>query len=146
MLVRPLALFLALACLAAGCTKPKNSVTPSKEEAHEGLHGGFLFASPDHKYHLEFKRESEKIYLWVLDGQARKEVPIEAPSLTVVVKESNTRVECKADPETPPKAGEKAKSSRFSAAADKLGKEVKPDKLEIEGEIDGKAYTFRPDK
>lgn len=127
---------MGLAVLVTGCNdSAKPPKTPSKAgHVHptEGPHGGALVEWGAEEYHLELLLDHSKkeVTVYVLDGDAKKVVPIKAETLTMTV--TNVKppvtVTLKANPDTGDAAGS---SSRFIGTHEVLAKEV-------EGEINGK--------
>src|SRR3982751_3555980 len=76
----------------AGCTKPAGPAKGKVEEqshdhAHHGPHNGHLMEIGEEEYHAEWTHDdSGKITFYVLDSDAKKEVPIAADELTIDVK------------------------------------------------------------
>ena len=57
------------------------------DHAHEGPHGGHLIELGEEEYHGEWTHdESGKITVYILDGAAKKTVPIAAEKVTIDVK------------------------------------------------------------
>lgn len=108
-----------------------------------GPHGGALGEAGDEKYHTEFlvNHEKKQTTVYVLDGTAKKAMPIAADTLTLTLTnvEPKATVLLKADPEP---GDPKGKSSRFVGTSEPLGKE-----MEFKGEITGKVgdtpYTWK---
>jgi hypothetical protein len=56
------------------------------DHAHHGPHGGDLMAIGDEEYHAEWTHDEEgKITFYILDAEAKKEVPIAAEKITIDV-------------------------------------------------------------
>jgi hypothetical protein len=56
------------------------------DHAHHGPHGGDLMAIGDEEYHAEWTHDEEgKITFYILDAQAKAEVPIAAEKITIDV-------------------------------------------------------------
>jgi hypothetical protein len=94
-------LFSLVPCLLAGCgsNDKKGAQEGGQEHAHEhdhaetGPHNGHLveLAEPGkeskEEFHVEWDhKENGEITVWILDGKAKKEVPIRADSLFIDVK------------------------------------------------------------
>src|SRR5262245_45027494 len=139
------ALVTALAVGCSGSSQPKKEGGKKPEESHEeeGPHGGTLFATPDHKYHLELVAGKGKpAVLYVLDNKVKNAVPTAAETFTLTAPgEKPLKVEFKA------KRGEGAtKASEFTAKEGEIPEKMDLEKVEISGEIDGKPYHFKLDK
>lgn len=100
----------AVACYFSGC----NSASPTADKdtgkateeghdhsheghdhdhdhAHEGPHGGHLIELGDEEYHGEWTHDEEgKVTIYILDGAAKKTVPIAAETVTIEVKIGDT--------------------------------------------------------
>jgi len=82
-----------------GCDQPANHTEKSPvkkddhdhEHAHHGPHDGHIAEFGDHEYHLEWTHDdaSGKVSLYVLDGEAKKEVRIGAEELVIVTKQED---------------------------------------------------------
>jgi hypothetical protein len=137
------------ATLLGGCSSsappPAKDGAKKHEEPHggEGPHGGTLFATPDHKYHVELKAEKGKpTILYVLDSRARKAIPTAAETFTLMVKRDKpVKVEFK-----PERGKGETKATQFTAPADKIPEKMDMEKVEISGQIAGKPYHFTLDK
>jgi hypothetical protein len=91
---------LGLAVLAAiwlaGCIKPANQRGAPKgaeahdhehDHAHHGPHHGHLMEIGEEQYHAEWTHdESGKVTFYILDAEAKKEVPISADEIVIDVK------------------------------------------------------------
>jgi hypothetical protein len=53
---------------------------------HTGPHGGHIGVIGDEKYHYEWTHDAGKVTIYILDAEGKKEVPIEAETLTIEVK------------------------------------------------------------
>jgi hypothetical protein len=147
-----LALALALV-LGAGCssskTPAKNGKQNPKQEAEEAPHGGTLFATPDHNYHLELKMEKGKpAILYVLAKNAADSVPMAARSLVLKVKgDKAVNIEFLPDRQKKDPEGE---ASQFTAPADKMPENLNLEKVEISTEVkkgtETIPYHFKLDK
>jgi len=138
-----------LLSLTAGCSgQSSDQKKELKKDEGEGLHGGVLFApgKGQHTYHLELsKPEKDKpAYLYVLNSNANKHVPITAKSIEMEIKgDKPQKIEFKAESQE----GEpKDESSRFTAAAGKVPDKLDLSKVEFHAEIKGKQYHFVEDK
>jgi hypothetical protein len=93
----PLPLALVAALYLAGCNRNGgDAVKPDGDKAEEhdhdhahGPHGGALVElGTDEKYHAEWAtEESGKVTVWILDGEAKAEVPIGAETITIATKD-----------------------------------------------------------
>jgi hypothetical protein len=122
---------MALVIVAVGCSEEEGSNatatsgagssgsadTSHDEGGHEhpseGPHHGSLIEFGDHEYHGEFVHDDESITIYILDGEAAEQVPIEAESITLnVTPEEGDPVqhELTADPDEGDPEGQ---SSRF---------------------------------
>ena len=126
--------------LAAGCPTPRTSKdkTPAKglakDPPEKGAHGGALAEwDESDETHAEFTVDHDKkqATVYVLDGEAKKAVPIPAESLTLSLTNTKPPVEItlKADPQ---EGDPKGQASRFTGTHEALGKE-----MEFEGKISG---------
>jgi hypothetical protein len=91
-------LFLPLTAAAgvwlAGCNPPASSQGSGSggeahehEHAHHGPHGGHLMEIGEEEYHAEWTHEeSGKVTFYILDAEAKKEVPIAAEEIAIEVK------------------------------------------------------------
>src|SRR5260221_6394376 len=81
----------------AGCTSPANHSEKAPQagnahdhehdHAHHGPHNGHLMEIGDEEYHAEWTHdESGKVTFYILDGEAKKEVPIAAEEIVIDVK------------------------------------------------------------
>ena len=142
------AFFAAAALLAAGCpggkdTKSTGSAPGAGKHEHpeEGPHGGALAEWGEEEFHIEFKADPGKkqATVYILDGAAKKVVPIEAETVMLVIKnvQPPANITLKADPQ---KDDPKGKSSRFVGTHDALAKEMEF-KGEISGKVGAKAYA-----
>ena len=138
-----------LLSLAAGCSgKASDQTKEPKKGEDEGLHGGTLFApgKGQHTYHLELsKPEKDKpVYLYVLNSNANKHVPISAKTIEMEIKgDKPQKIEFKAESQ---EGDQKDESSRFTAPAGKVPDKLDLSKVEIHVEIKGKQYHFLEDK
>lgn len=142
------ACFALVSALLLGCsstTPPAKDGAKKNGEEHgeKGPHGGTLFATPDHKYHLELVAEKGKpATLYVLDSRVKNAVPTAAETFTLTIKgDKPVKVTFKA------KRGEGlTKASEFTAGEGEMPETVDFEKVEISGEIDGKPYHFKLDE
>jgi hypothetical protein len=134
-------LTLALALAAAGCSGGSQKDEKKGESGgHKPPHGGTLFATTDHKIHLELVLDDKTATLYALDKNVKKASPLKTDKLTLEVKgDKPVKVEFapSKDKEDPADA-----CSRFTAARDKLPKDIDFDSVEISGEVGGKPYSF----
>src|SRR5205823_4192600 len=89
------ALTALVALWLAGCNSTANhsEKTPKADEAHDhehhhhGPHNGHLMELGEEEYHAEWTHdESGKVIFYILDSDAKKEVPIAADEITIDVK------------------------------------------------------------
>ncbi|MCI0456225.1 MAG: hypothetical protein L0Z62_04495 [Gemmataceae bacterium] len=145
-------LALALLLPVSGCSKkdadqPKDDQAKGKgtedegkrkkhkhEHAEEGPNGGALAEWGDEKYHAEFlpDHKQQQATVWILDGHAKKYVPIEAKTIQLTLTNVTPPVDVtlKADPQ---KTDPEGKSSRYVGTHQILAKE-----MEFKGTISGK--------
>jgi hypothetical protein len=85
----------AVAVWVGGCNRaanhsekaPKDGVAKEHDHAHHGPHGGHLMEIGEEQYHAEWTHnESGKVTFYILDGEAKKEVPIAAEEIAIDVK------------------------------------------------------------
>lgn len=111
------------------------------DHADEGPHGGALAEWGAEEYHAEFTVDHGKkqATVYLLDGKAKKAVPIQTESITLTIKNVKppASITLKADPQ---KEDPKGTSSRFVGQHDALAKEMEFDG-EISGKVGDKAYT-----
>src|SRR5437667_10819174 len=123
-----------LLSLAAGCSgKASDQTKEPKKDEDEGLHDGILFApgKGQHTYHLELsKPEKDKpVYLYVLNSNANKHVPISAKTSKMEIKgDRPQKIEFKAESQ---KEDPEDESSRFTAPAGKDPCKLDISKVEI---------------
>lgn len=139
--------FLAAVVVAlAGCTSheapTKDTKAPAADKGRpddhghpeEGPHGGALAEWGEEEYHAEFTVDHGKkqATVYILDGSAKKAVPIQAETLSLIIKnvQPPAASTLKAEPQ---KDDPKGMASRFVGQHDALAKE-----MEFEGEISGK--------
>lgn len=137
------------AMLSMGCSsKPTGDAgggSKKKEDVHnhpeKGPHGGPLAEWGDEEYHAELvlNTENKQATVYVLDGEVKKAVPIEAKSIKLTLKSESppVTIELKAEPQKDDPAG---KASRFSAIHEKLGSKLDPEKIVASGKVKGKPY------
>ncbi len=142
-----LVLGVALGCSGkpgASGTGPQPSAPAEGEE--EAPHGGILFATKDHKYHVEVVVDKEKPpVLYLLDNKVKNAVPTPEDKWQMTIKGTPPqKLEFVPEPQTGDPKGE---TSRFKGPADpKLKPDLDWDKVEISGKVKGKPYVFQPDK
>jgi hypothetical protein len=138
---------LVLILCAVGCgpqsisDPPKGGDKVQVKEDHDhdhgpGPHGGTVIDFG--KYHAEFCVDHAKktATFYILDGRAKKAVPIAADKLLLSIKTPQFQVEMAA---TPQGGDPKGKCSRFVATHDNFGKEQEFEGT-VSGTIDGKNY------
>lgn len=120
---------LLTAGLSSGCGNKDNGKTNGGDEGHahpeKGPHGGFLAVWGDEKYHAEIlvDRKEKKFTVYVLDGEVKEMVPIEAETLTLNLKGKKAeQFKLKANPQ---KSDPEKRSSRFELVNDRFGEEEK---------------------
>jgi hypothetical protein len=128
--------------------KSKKGEEKKHDHAHpeHGPHGGHLVEFGEEEYHGEvcFDGETKKITVYVLDGEAKKAVPIAEKEVTI-----NLVIDGKPQPFTAkaaPQDGEpEGKSSRFELSGSIEVAEHIKDEEDIQGNvsatIDGKPYS-----
>ena len=127
---------------------PATSSTPAKDDhGHKhaghgaGPHEGTLADWGGGKYHVEFTVDhgQKRATVYILDGKAKKAVPIDAETITLVLKnvQPPANVTLKADPQ---KDDPKGMASRFVGQHDALAKEMEF-KGEISAKVGDKPYT-----
>ncbi len=84
-------LFLGLACFLTGCIsseppKPANTDHDHDEHIH-GPHNGPVVEVGKHEYFFEWLHEGESglVTIYFVDHEGKKEVPIEAPHVTITI-------------------------------------------------------------
>ena len=125
---------LVVACglFVTGCgsepTKPKSAEGEKHaEEGHatEGPHGGHLIELGNEEYHVELVHDEKagEVTFYVLDGSAKKAVPIDAVELVINLKHDGKAEQFKvaAKPDSGDTAG---KSSRFHSADKELAADL----------------------
>jgi hypothetical protein len=123
------------------------------DHAHHGPHGGELMSIGEEAYHAEWTHDEEgKVTFYILDAEAKKEVPIAAEKITIDVKigeaEPKTYELMAVNP-----SGEPAKTAQFEIVdKDLLGviEVLKPDDKGVTAtlnlEIDGTPYSQKIEK
>lgn len=102
-----------------------------------GPHGGTILDFG--KWHAEFtvNHKNKEATVYILDGDAKKAVPIALDKAMLSIKTPQFQVELKAAPDTGDPEG---KSSRYVGKHDNLGKEQEFEGT-LSGLVDGKQYT-----
>jgi hypothetical protein len=137
-----LTLFLLVGCdkpvPTAGSPKPAEKAQHSHDEV--GPSGGTLVSWGDEEYHAELVFEADKgaVTANVLDGRAKKLVPIDAKSLTLTL-QGTPPIFVKLSPKSN-EGDPDGLSSRFIATNDSL-KAVKGLKGSLSGTVKGKNFT-----
>jgi hypothetical protein len=87
-----------------------------------GPHGGVLIELGDEEYHGEFTVDHKKkeVVVYILGGDAKKAVPIEAKEIDLAIKEPKFSIKLKAAPQEGDPAGQ---ASAFKGTHDNFGKE-----------------------
>lgn len=153
-----LGLSAAIATGLAGCgaqppaTPPANTPTKVSEQTppvatdehpHEGPHGGSLIEFGDEKYHGELVHDEKAgtVTVYILDGTAKKSVPIDAAEVTINLKHDGNaeqfKLAAKADAGDP-----EGKSSRFVSDEKELAEDLDHEGAEpqLVVEIEGNQY------
>ena len=111
--------------------------------AHDGPHGGELFADSKHKHHAELvvDKKTGKALVYMLDAKAKKEVPIAASSIVMKVKGIDKALTLTAANSADGKA------SQFAINHDRFKSAWKPSEVTFEIVLErGKpAVTFTPE-
>jgi hypothetical protein len=138
------ATLLAVAVVGCGGTTPAPNpkAAPKQVHAHpdKGPHGGALVEWGEEDYHVEFTvdHKTQEATAYVLDGSAKKTVPVKAKTLTLTLKQQppvNVTLEAR------PQEGEPAgTSSRFVGKHAALGEE-REFQGTISGDVEGVAYA-----
>src|SRR5687768_5797458 len=86
----------AFALWTTGCAKPAPPPDNAKagaqddhghEHHHHGPHDGHMMVIGEEEYHAEWTHDdSGKVTFYILDSEAKKDVPIEADAITIDVK------------------------------------------------------------
>jgi hypothetical protein len=119
------------------------------DHAHHGPHGGDIMVIGDEEYHAEWTHENGTVTFYILDSDAKKEVPIPAEKITVDVKindgEPTTYELLAVNP-----SGDEMKSAQFEivdtnleGALEALSKGVV---ATLHVEIDGKSFNQKIEK
>lgn len=87
----------------------------------EGPHGGALVELGDEEFHAEFivKDKTHEVVVYILDGSAKKVVPIEEPQLLLNLKTTAKPQQFKV-PAAPAKGDPEGKTGRFLLKDEKL--------------------------
>jgi len=99
-----------------GCPSPANhsEKKPSADghdhdHAHHGPHHGHLMEIGEEEYHAEWTHDdSGKVTFYILNGEAKKEVPISAEEITIEVKIGDNAPKVFKLPATAPQDGKSA--------------------------------------
>jgi hypothetical protein len=134
-----------VALILCGCPAKVKTVETAKSGGHShpsaGPHGGPLVEWGDEEYHLELllDRAKKQATVYVLDGDAKKAVPIKSATITMTATSAQPpiAITLKAEPDTGDPPGS---SSRFSGQHDILGGTAML-KGEISGKVDGKDFA-----
>jgi hypothetical protein len=130
----------------AGCDNGPQRQAGGTAAVHDhptkGPHGGSLIELGNEEYHVEMLHDdaSGTVTFFVLDGSAKKAVPIEATEVLVNLKHDGKPEQFKVPAKTD--AGETAKSSRFVAADKELAEDLDREGADAELvlTIDGKQF------
>jgi hypothetical protein len=106
-----------LACLI-GCNPAANKGPTAggkpdehaHEHAHHGPHGGHMMEIGEEEFHAEWTHDDAtgKVTFYILDAEAKKEVPIQADDLTIEVKIGNNEPATYTLPAVNPQDGKSA--------------------------------------
>lgn len=118
----------------------KGGKKDDEEDHHdhgEGPHGGTIIEFGKHHAEFTVSHPKKEVTIYILSGNLKKAVPIDAKELLLSIKNPNFQIKL-----TPsPLEGEtKGMSSRFVGTDDKFGKEQEFEGT-LTGEIDGKQYN-----
>jgi hypothetical protein len=96
--------------------------------AHDGPHGGELYIDSKHKHHAELvvDKKTGKALVYMLDGKAKKEVPIASSSIVMRVKGIDKALTLAAANTLDGKA------SQFSTSHDRFKSAMKPSEVTFE--------------
>jgi hypothetical protein len=93
--VLTLMMVLVIALCIGGCnraanhseTTPKEGDSAEHEHHHHGPHNGHMMEIGEEEYHAEWTHdESGKVTFYILDAEAKKEVPVSADEIVIDVK------------------------------------------------------------
>lgn len=151
------ALLIGCCCLGVsllGCTQEKkDEATYNKAESAEkkedhghdhpehGPHKGDLIELGNEEYHGELVHDDKSLTIYILDGAAKKAVPIKATEITINISHGDEPEQFKLTAK--PEEGEKdGMSSRFVSEDDHLLSHIDEEdtKKELVLEIDGKPF------
>lgn len=152
---------LAVAGLAVGCgpaaAPPEKAASTASQPAepddghghshdhghsHEhGPHGGDLLELGDEEYHAEVVHDEESVTVYVLDGNAKEAVAIDAPNVTINLKQEDRPVQFEL-PAAPQEKDPAGSASRFVLKNADLAKLVTQAKSEpkLVVAVQGKSY------
>lgn len=124
-------------------TAPPETVDPHAGHAHptHGPHHGDLIELGNEEYHAELLHEENSVTIYILNGAADEQVPIEASEITINVKHDGRPEQFKlaASPDASDPSG---KSSRFVSSDEELASHI--DEHDAEPKlvltINGKSY------
>ncbi|TXT23481.1 MAG: hypothetical protein FD138_3234 [Planctomycetota bacterium] len=146
----------ACALFAAGCGEPPapapvKPVAHSEGDGHDhasehahpehGPHGGDLVELGKEEFHAEVvhDEDSGKVTIYILDGEAKKAVPITATELTINVKHDGKGEQFKVAA-APQEGDGEGKASRFVSDDKELAEDIEHE-ARLVVEIDGKSFT-----
>jgi hypothetical protein len=140
------ALTIAAVTLLCGCpptTTSGTKPTTHSEDEEKPPHDGQLFATGDHKFHVELvvnkKVGSAEVYL--LDDHVKEYIRTKADALTLTLKGTPPKVVTfKPEPQKDDPMGQ---SSRFTATDPLLTGDLKD--AEINVKVNDKPYSFKPE-
>lgn len=135
----------------AGCTnqsKTEDKKKSAEEHSHpdKGPHDGILVEWGEEEYHAEFLRDKDakKITVYVLDGEAKEMLPIEATEIDLNISSESPLLQLKLKA-APQKSDPEGKSSRFELVHPKFDTASKMHG-EVGARIDGKRYDGQFDE
>lgn len=111
----------SLLALATGCSGDAGTTTSGHDDGHnhatqghptEGPHHGELIELGNEEYHAELLHDASSVTIYILDGGAAKQIPIDASELTVNLKHDGKPEQFKL-PAHPDNGDPEGKSSRF---------------------------------
>lgn len=107
----------------------------------EGIHGGPIAEWGKEEFHPELILDTEKkrATVYILDGEVKKQVPIDAQTITLVLKANKppTTIQLKAQPDEDDPAG---KSSRFVGTHEQFGSKLDVEQIHVIGKVKDKPY------
>ena len=131
---------------AQGAAKPKAAPAAEHDHAHpdKGPHGGALIELGNEKYHAELLLDdkTQTVTVYLLDGTAKKEVPIPAKFIRINIKRSGKGEQYQLRP-APQKQETAGKTARFALKDANLCNRLHAEGIDarLVVEIDGKSYS-----